>query len=272
MRKSEGITEVDGLSIDNADFSHASLPHFRISNSRFTNCIFDRADMTNMADLGNHFENCRFVGTDMRAAILGLRHSVYRDCLFEKVRFARTGFVNAIFEGVTFRGDLRRINFKVSGFWGCRFIGNLWDVMFFGESFFDSQQNEIFGVPRDTGLHNVSFEDAKLQFVNFRWNCAVEHILLPRDGSSVLCTKIIYEEFERDAQKNPPIANIEALKKALYLHSIWYEKQDILMIHEADLIDICGDEDGRRVYSLLRDRVVSSAGAIAATARTGRMN
>lgn len=250
---------IDGVSVDGSDFSGASFQRLRISNSWFTNCTFGRTDMTGLADLGNRFENCQFIETDMRAAGLGFNHSSYKNCVFDRVRFQRVSFINAIFENVTFRGNLKRINFKASGFWGCKFIGSLWDIMFSGADIFDEQQKEIFGLPKCVGLHDVSFEYARLAFVGVRWNCPITNIRLPRDESSILYTFDDFVEIDSQIRILGEQNGNAELDQFLRLQKVNFEFQSLNFLNEQDAIDICGSDLGRKVYKLAKNTVRTQA-------------
>src|SRR5262249_58736850 len=122
----------------------------------------------------SQFEDCCFTKADLRAANIGFHGTQFRRCEFSGVRVKRINIFNVIFTDVEFNGpEWRDTDFGVSALWNCNFKGMVEGMTFRGELAYPSLR-EIAGKPQHPGLHNVSFLDAQLKFVDFRDGCALE--------------------------------------------------------------------------------------------------
>ena len=150
--------------ISHADFTEASFDNAWIEGCQFDDTIFDKAFFEGVRDHGNQFSNCSFIKTNFRCAGIGHKGTSYQNCLFEKCKFAKTGFVRAEYDNCIFNScNLKGVDFNASSFNKCEFIGKLDDVWFRGgygyQSFYDD-----FGIPRKNKMKNVSFKKSRGNF------------------------------------------------------------------------------------------------------------
>ncbi|MEZ5901361.1 MAG: pentapeptide repeat-containing protein [Hyphomicrobiaceae bacterium] len=181
----------DGRSFENAtfenvDFSYSNLTRARFIACRFENCAFKNANLVRLYVKKCEYTDCDFSGADFRRALLGVFGTTMRRCVFDGVKTAECSPVNLIFENCSFQGrDWRRIRFWAAGFWNCSFVGDVDAVEFNGHGLLYPYINWL-GSPLRSGLHDVSFENARLRFVGCKDGCTIENVQMPVDGSSFI--------------------------------------------------------------------------------------
>lgn len=182
-------------SFRSCDFTGALLGWITSEHGTFENCIFDRVFLQQFSDKGNKFTSCSFTNADWRAGSIGTDwnnsksgeyESVYSNCLFREVNFAKTIFQDAVFIKCKFAfRRLKSVNFRSSGFWGCTFDGVFEDLSFQGEYHNDDARARK-GRPLKVGFHNTSFANAKLRWIDARDNFPMVHVNMPEDGHAFL--------------------------------------------------------------------------------------
>jgi len=176
------LRRLRSLQIRGIDLSGANLARLNIENCVFENVNFEQADLTNVGDFGNAFEDCRFLRASFGAAVLGYSGTRYNGCLFDRTRFARTLLVRPEFSGCRFLDcHLKNIDFNGSSFDHCAFAGRLDDVWFRG-GFPLPVDTEKYGAARPNTMTGVSFCDASLSGITFSDRCDLSTIVLPREG------------------------------------------------------------------------------------------
>lgn len=180
-------TDLSNEKIFDSDFSYADFDELRIKDSSFKNCVFFKAILTRISVWKGCFQFCEFEKSDMRRAHLGFGGTYIENCSFKGANVRNTSLINTIFRNIEFEGNTwSKTDFGASGFWNCSFSGVLSDVMFRGNHLLPSAKMQ-FGKAKDTGLHNVSFENAVLQWVGFDEYCELENIILPSNGEAFVC-------------------------------------------------------------------------------------
>ena len=239
--------------VGDADFTAADLDHMRIENCALRNCNFDRATLTQLVTKASRFDDCRFRKADLRIANIGYCGTDFCRCVFDGVRVTRAGFLNAVFTDVEFIGkDWSHTVFNASGFWNCSFRGALKGITFRGDYLFPTQR-EIAGEPHRTGLHNVSFANADLHWVEFSNGCKLENVVLPTNGSVFICqARNLISAY---ASFGPGSKEHEVLTRYLGIVRPNPLKQSEEIISRNDLIKLGGDEMGAMLYALLKSRL-----------------
>jgi len=247
-----GDRAIAGASIADSDFTGADLHRLRLENCIFQRCDFDGADLTELVTQTGQFEDCRFNKADLRAANIGFRGTHFRRCEFSGVRVKRINIINVIFTDVEFNGpEWRNTDFGVSAFWNCNFKGMVEGMTFRGEFPYPSMR-EIAGKPQQPGLHNVSFLDAQLKFVDFRDGCALEDVVMPADGSAFICSVVALKSAYGRRTDHPDEYDVfQEWLEIFYLGDL----QSKVIISKHDLIAVGGSEIGAKIYLRLRNTI-----------------
>jgi len=171
------------VKMNDVDMSGGVLNGAWIEACCFENVIFDSVSAVKIADHGNRFVGCSFVGTNLRDAAIGYRGSMFQQVKFVNVDFRRAIFIRPEFDDVAF-ADCRfeGIDFNAASFRNCTFSGEVKDVWFRGK-FALPTDNEQFGYPRPNTMEGVSFKEARLSGVTFSDECDLTAVTLPADGS-----------------------------------------------------------------------------------------
>jgi uncharacterized protein YjbI with pentapeptide repeats len=111
-----------------ADFSHSTLtqsqfirttlPFARLWNARFTETEFHHSDLTDVNFYGSHLFQSRFIGCDMRRALLeatGLEETVLQDVKLEEAYYAKRVKANSAM--VSVNGELQRLEGEALQAW-----------------------------------------------------------------------------------------------------------------------------------------------------------
>lgn len=251
------LDALEGLEVCEGDFSSGNLSQLRVSKCAFRGCVFDGSNLQRVIIRSCKFEECRFRRTDLRFAQIGTSGSSFDRCIFEKVRVTRAGFHNPVFREMKFWGkDWGNVDFGASGFWDCVFSGAIRGVTFRGDYQFPGQR-EMNGIPEGTGLHDVSFEDAELHWVGFTNGCALDHIILPRSGSSFLCRNDVLIECESWLKLEfPKLQGIEKFFEIIRVHA---SLQTERLVSEHDIGYFCGPENGHEIYVALKGRIAHAS-------------
>jgi hypothetical protein len=247
-----GDRSIAGASIADSDFTGADLHHLRLENCVFQRCDFDRADLTQLVTLTSQFEDCCFNKADLRAANIGFHGTHFRRCKFSGVRVTRINIINVSFTDVAFNGpEWRNTDFGVSAFWNCNFKGMVAGMTFRGEVAYPSQR-EMVGKLQQPGLHNVSFLDAQLRFVDFRDGCALEDVVMPADGSAFICSVVALKSAYGRRTDHPD--EYDVFRKYLQIFYLG-DLQSKMVISKHDLIEVGGSEIGTKIYLRLRNSI-----------------
>lgn len=250
----EGRIDLRGLSLprgiivrkanlENVDLSNCSLNGAWIESSSFSNVLFNETSLKEVADHGNIFINCDFIGTDFRQAALGYRGSRYNGVKFIECDFRKAAFIRAEFNDTEFvECRLEGVDFNASSFVSCNFRGIIKEVWFRG-GYGLPHLEEQFGVARKNEMKNVSFLHATLDGVTFSDNCELSSITLPHDST---CIRVqdwpqrlirILDQFE---------SNVDEVSREVVLfskaHMIHAEKQPVYILSKQDLIKEYGVE------------------------------
>lgn len=169
------------IAFSGADFSYADLSDAWIEHCVFHDAIFLKTNLSRVADHGNRFEEARFVGSDFREAALGYEGSKYTKCDFEKCKFNGAVFIRAEFEECVFKDcELTSVDFNVSSFVRCKFIGKLEDVRFRGDYAF-TKDRDRFGPHKNPKMDRVDFSEASLSWLSVTDGASLGTIVLPDD-------------------------------------------------------------------------------------------
>lgn len=232
---------IRNLRIHNADLSNSSLSGSWIESSSFSDVLFNDASLKDIADHGNSFTNCDFIGSDLRQAALGYRGSQYNNVRFTETDFRKAVFIRPEFNNIDFTEcRLDGIDFNASSFSECNFRGPVKEVWFRGNYAF-SHQEEQFGPARKNKMKNVSFFHANLDGVTFSNHCDLSSVILPQDSS---CIK--YENWPKqlirlinDFEYKTDDASKEVMIFAK-AHLIHAETQQAYILSKHDLINDYG--------------------------------
>jgi len=242
-----------GLNVRDADFSRADFDQRLFEDCVFENCCFDHAVLTRTIVRGGSFANCTFERGDLRNSFVGFRGTSFTNCSFSGARVKRISLFNAIFTGIEFdAAEWSGIDFGCSGFWSCAFRGAFNGNMFYGKYLFP-EDNQMYGVPRATGLHGVSFKNAELYWIGFKNGCVLEDILLPASGTAFLCSAADLARFGASYKVDPKYGSI--LSKYLDIVLSGLADQKILMVSEHNLAYFSDPQIASDLYALIRGSV-----------------
>src|SRR3569832_1154511 len=132
----DGRVDLRGLSLPNAmltdvtlnrmDLSHSRLGGLKLRGGRLEDVVFNGTDFSGFSDHANRYMGVIFRRADFRGAAIGFEGSEFRRCRFEDCNFGKTVFGRAEFEDCVFSNcRLKAVNFKVSSFVRCKFVGKL---------------------------------------------------------------------------------------------------------------------------------------------------
>lgn len=229
------------------DLSYADFSGVRLQRAEIADCRFTSADFRDILEKQNGFFGCVFDSCSFKKADIGFGTSRYEDCIFRNNDFSKAGFKNAVFRRTLFeKNRIKNSHFDATGFWNCTFIGLIEDVTFHGHYLFESDQ-ERYGTPRDTGLHHVDFSEAKLIMVCVSDHCAVEDVVMPKDGSSCV---IDAEKFMngREGLKEIFPDSAEAIDSFIRIFLVDSEDQPKTIFSLADFEDLVGEQFGKAIY------------------------
>ncbi|MFI2028697.1 pentapeptide repeat-containing protein [Streptomyces buecherae] len=160
------IATRQGLTLENIDFTNASIPGLQLNGALVINCTFKRARLKGLECWGTIFRNCSFEGADMRGSQLSLplegAYSAYEATDFSRANLIGANCADASFRKVNFsRTKLNGINFRGSDFTDCSFAGTIKNVTFSTESLTGKQ-------PRASVMQGIDFSEATLRDIEFR--------------------------------------------------------------------------------------------------------
>jgi uncharacterized protein YjbI with pentapeptide repeats len=188
-----GYVELRNRECRGIDFTGSDLPEWRLHTCRFIDCVFDNAKCRGWRVWGTTFLDCSFRNTDLRNSSLNGAVDGNRD------RYMRVNFSGANLSGLTFvdaaefiectfvKPRLRKIDFGPSVFKDCTFVGELFDVLFFGEigNVGGGAVNEMRNVDMSaTTLRYVGFR--KLDLETLKPPTSPEHIVIKEYGSRLV--------------------------------------------------------------------------------------
>jgi uncharacterized protein YjbI with pentapeptide repeats len=255
---------VSSLTVEAVDFSRANFEHTRFEGCHFKKCIFDRANLTQIAVVGGSFSECYFRHSDLRLAGIGYGGTEVTECVFEKPKIAKASFGNVIFQNCSFQGeDWKGVMFDGSGFWDCKFVGVFRGVAFSGRHPMRLLEDQ-YGLPRKTGLHDVDLTEAELSLSEARHYCELKFLKLPHSGSLFICdpTKLLelYKNTKFEPEKN------EIIRQYIRLYSSTFRYQELVFVSRNDLVygldyplkDKEGNKIGATVFDFLRQELAIS--------------
>lgn len=165
--------------IDGVDFSYASLPEWRVNDTRFDNCVFDHAKLISFRSYSAVFERCTFRSTKLNDAVLGATSNdrrpggVFQDCDFSGAdlrgastdpgRFVRCDFQASKWKGTRFLSTVLEY---------CDFRGASIDGAFFDGRAFSNNAPVGLGENKLTGCNfsSTALSDTSFMAIDFR-NC-----------------------------------------------------------------------------------------------------
>jgi fluoroquinolone resistance protein len=172
---------IKNISLDKVDLSFSSLDSVWLERADLKNVILSHVNFVDFKDHENSFYNVHFIMSDFSNAGLGYRSSKYRGCIFDKDKFSKTIFIKAEFDNCLFsKCKLKNIDFNVSSFNSCKFVGKIDDVWFRGKYAFPTDLNK-FGPFRKNEMDNVDMSEAKLSWLTFTGGLNLRRIILPSD-------------------------------------------------------------------------------------------
>ena len=249
-------TELESARFSNVDFSQCDLRHSRFTKCHFERCVFKRADLALTVVTDCDFIDCDFSRADFRQALLGVWGTRFRACVFDGVRTAGCSPVNPEFETCNFRGeDWRNVRFWAAGFWSCSFSGELTGAEFNGRGLF-STYKKMLNPKYRSGLHDISFEYAKLRLVGCKDGCELENVRMPLDGSSIICAAADLVALEH-SDYNPEL--LSALKEYFSILHLNPNDQPKQIISRSDLDNLCAPQLADELYDLMRTKTAITA-------------
>ncbi|PLS76439.1 MAG: hypothetical protein CYG61_02070 [Actinobacteria bacterium] len=245
-------TKIRKVALEHVDLSHARLVDAWIESSSFHFVRFDRAALVGVADHGNAFIRCSFLGTDFSRAVLGYEGSRYEECNFERPRLHRTGFVRPQFDDCIF-SELRgkSTDFAASSFERCRFIGELSDVWFRGQFGYKGDEKR-FGRPRPNRMYNVDFGQARLRDVHFSNGCPLDLVTPPTRETAVVVDKWPERlmRVKRRLQQEPPDVQSRA-DGFVEAHLAHARDQYHYLVVKEELFEEFGDDLGTMLFQAI---------------------
>lgn len=173
--------DIESVEVNGAIFSNASFDGVKISNSIFRDCRFICASFKSTSEYGNIFENCEFAKTSFDKAKLGYNASAFKSCSFIKCNFETSEFIKPVFSKCLFElCKLNGVDFSVSSFIECKFVGELDDVWFRGDYMLPGDR-KIYGDFDLNEMKNVDFSEAKLSWLTFTDGVKLDSVKLPND-------------------------------------------------------------------------------------------
>ena len=245
--------KIKKIKFEKADLSYSGFTSAWIENCIFKDVIFESTDFTDMSDHGNQFINCIFLKCKFNYAALGYNGTRFTNCTFNNSNFTKAIFIRGEFTKCEFRHcKLKGIDFDVSSFEDCNFIGELNDVWFRGNYALASDVKH-FGLAKKNKMENVSFKDATLTYVMYTNNCDLSTIRIPNTGNYQLfdnwksrLEKTIYEINTWSPEEKK---EAESFMKYYLIHAI---TQDWYLINVEDLQEELGIEITERIIANLK--------------------
>ncbi|HEY9128771.1 MAG TPA: pentapeptide repeat-containing protein, partial [Sulfurovum sp.] len=175
----EDIKKVD---MTNIDFTYSSFLKFsRFQECIFKNVLFVNSDMNHFKEHNCEFIECLFENVELNNAKIGYGGSIYRNCIFRNCDFRKISIIKPEFTNCTFENcNLEGVDFNVSYFENCKFIGNINDVWFRGDYAFPTDLKE-YGTFRKNEMKNIDFSNTKLSWLTFTDGIPLNAIILPDD-------------------------------------------------------------------------------------------
>lgn len=121
---------LQGLRIENVDFTYSRLAHLRFADAEFRDCRFDRGDYEGIAFETCRLRGCSFVRADLGGADLGRAGtfercdftnssltsatavvSAFLECDFTRARFQHSSWCGSTFPESRFAGEIREADF-----------------------------------------------------------------------------------------------------------------------------------------------------------------
>jgi hypothetical protein len=236
------------------DLSASTLSGAWIEACSFENVTFNDVAAVKVADHGNRFVECAFVGTSLKEAAIGYRGSQFVRSTFVEADFRRAVFIRPEVDDVTFV-DCRFEGTDLNGasFFRCTFRGEVKETWFRGGFALPGDKDQ-FGNPRPNKMENVSFENARLFGVTFSDGCELSTVALPSDGSCFRFDrwKLRLEKLLEFAATCPAEERkeIEIFCRAHLVHAPW---QDAYILSREDLRADYGDRVAGVIVEALTD-------------------
>lgn len=172
------LPELRGVRLTGIDFSGATLPHLRFHDSTVTDCLFDKAVMSDLRAWRTTFERCDLEDADLRGSVVGSWHegkgNTWRGCRFVKTKLQKIVAVGSLFEDCVF-ADVNLTDVVMDGcsLHDVRFSGPLSGVNFYGPAPANG--------PASASLEGLDLRAAKLSAVGFI-GFSLSGVSFPDDG------------------------------------------------------------------------------------------
>ncbi len=247
-------SKIINVYFDKIDFSKAIIKNAWLENTKFQDCLFFKTNLEKISDHGNIYNNCLFHETSFKSGVIGYEGSKFTDCIFEKASFKGTGFIRAEFKNCYFRNcNLNLVDFDASSFDNCEFEGILKDTWFRGGYKFEDDLKR-FGLPKKNEMKNVSFNRAKLEFVNFSNNCNLSSILLPENSDYLIISN--WRDFLNylSTKKNDLSENDKReLEIFIKVYSVHAKTQNENIVNYRDFIKEYGESVANYIWSEIQN-------------------
>lgn len=171
------LVEFQQARLENLDLSGAQLRSLRFHDSQIVGSRFDGADCHDWRLWGCDVTDCSFVKADLRGAAVGTWHEARRN-VWRRVDFTGADFRGgvsweAVYEDCDFTdAKLAKVKFEQCTLTGCRFAGELREVVFDGRDLTDR--------PAPPPMDKVDFSDATFRQVEFL-GFDLDAVVLPTD-------------------------------------------------------------------------------------------
>lgn len=227
-----------------------------IERCDFERMRFEKCDLRSIKDHENRLEECIFKGCTFDGAAFGINTSRFNHCDFEDCSFKKAVFDNAVFADCTFSNcRFSGVDFSASGFWRCRFVGRVEDVVFRGTYQFARDREQH--VPVDSGLHMVDFFNAELKWIALSNGCPIVDVVLPKNGDAIIV--------DRDRMRTKCLAvirgrfvgkELDAAEAAVGLYAN-NDTQARYFVTSAELAETYGNDLGPQIFEILREHAVA---------------
>ncbi len=188
----EDFIEINDMNLDNIDFSYCNFNRALMKRCKINNCIYIACDLSYVSEWQCEVSNSTFSKCKIKGSI-GIWGGTYNNVIFEKddlkgVTIGYPDFYNCLFNNC----KLDQVDFNGANFNNVKFIGKLKDVWFRGNYLPNVKLYEKFDKKRAKKSNDmiVDFSEAELEYPNFRNNCDLSKVIVPKYGEYLLIDDI----------------------------------------------------------------------------------
>lgn len=166
------------IDFSNVDFSKSTFNAVVFKNCRFQSCVFSKVKFSSVKFIECEFTECSLVDAAFKDCLLGpsvekLKLNAFTKCEFINVKFKDVLIRSAVFRRCLFSRSIKNIDFGLSIFNKCKFVGDMEDIMFYG---FECTEKAHRGE-----LLEVDFSMAHFKFVGFK-GLNLDQVVFPKNS------------------------------------------------------------------------------------------